>query len=338
MKKPDFDNLLKVLARGKPSRPTLFEFIVGNRIFEHLLGRPVPAEKGPGRWRFVVDGFAAAGYDYAVLPTWEMDGALGFARPDVHQKASYSLNEASAITDRKSFGAYAWPDPDRCDYSAYDAIRPIVPDGMKIVACGPGGLLENAIALTGYDNLCIMIYEEPGLAKEVFDAIGSRLLRYYEIVSSFPVVGACIVNDDWGFKTQTMLSTDQMREFVTPWHKRMVAAIHAEGKPAIMHSCGNLEKVMDDVIDDIKFDGKHSYEDAILPVERAWERWGDRIAILGGLDVDFLCRSTPQAVAERSRKLLEKTGGRSFALGSGNSIPDYVPLENYLAMIRTICG
>lgn len=25
---------------------------------------------------------------------------------------------------------------------------------------------------------------------------------------------------------------------------------------------------------------------------------------------------------------------RGYALGSGNSIPDYVPTENYLAMIR----
>jgi uroporphyrinogen decarboxylase len=56
---------------------------------------------------------------------------------------------------------------------------------------------------------------------------------------------------------------------------------------------------------------------------------------VGGIDMDFLARKSPEEVKLRARKLLEKTfdtGG--FALGSGNSIPDFVPVENYLAMIR----
>ncbi len=48
---------------------------------------------------------------------------------------------------------------------------------------------------------------------------------------------------------------------------------------------------MEDIICDMKFDGKHSYEDNIIPVEEAYRRWGGRIAILGGIDVDFLIRS-----------------------------------------------
>jgi uroporphyrinogen decarboxylase len=113
----------------------------------------------------------------------------------------------------------------------------------------------------------------------------------------------------------------------------MVKAIHAAGKPAILHSCGQLEGVMDDIIDDIGFDAKHSYEDTILPVEQAYDRYGSRIAILGGIDVDFICRSTPDAVFERARRLLDKTGCKGYALGSGNSIPYYVPDEGWAAMV-----
>ncbi|MEA2011571.1 MAG: uroporphyrinogen decarboxylase family protein, partial [Verrucomicrobiota bacterium] len=128
---------------------------------------------------------------------------------------------------------------------------------------------------------------------------------------------------------------NQMREYIIPWHKKIVEVIHASSKPALMHSCGNVAKVFDDIINDIKFNEKHSYEDAIIPVEEAYDKWGDRIAILGGIDVDFLSRSTPEKIRERTEDLIKQTNGyTSYAVGSGNSIPEYIPYENYLAMIQ----
>jgi uroporphyrinogen decarboxylase len=205
---------------------------------------------------------------------------------------------------------------------------------MKLVAWGPGGVLENAVSLVGYERLCYLSLDDPELVDDVFEAIGSRLARYYELCAGYESVGALMGNDDWGFKTQTMLRPEQMRRWVIPWHKRIVEAIHGAGKPAILHSCGNLTTVMDDVIDEIGYDAKHSYEDAIEPVEQAYEHWGDRIAILGGIDVDFVCRSTPEEIKGRCRAMLERTQeGGGYALGTGNSVPAYVPQENYLAMV-----
>jgi uroporphyrinogen decarboxylase len=125
-----------------------------------------------------------------------------------------------------------------------------------------------------------------------------------------------------------------MRGYVFPWHKRIVDAVHAAGKPVILHSCGHFERILDDM-SAIGFDGRHSYEDVILPVEEAYERHRDRFAILGGIDLDFVCRSTPEEVHARSRAMLERAAARGgYALGTGNSVPDYVPDENYFAMIR----
>ncbi len=92
--------------------------------------------------------------------------------------------------------------------------------------------------------------------------------------------------------------------------------------------------MLEEIIDDLGYDGKHSFEDVILPVEEAWEQWGDRIAILGGIDMDFLATRTPAEVADRAARLLELTGSKGYALGSGNSIPPFIPVENYLAMIN----
>ena len=128
-----------------------------------------------------------------------------------------------------------------------------------------------------------------------------------------------------------------LRRWIFPWHKKMVDAIHKAGKPAILHSCGQLKDVMNDIILDMKYDAKHSFEDQITPVEQAFDLWGERIAILGGIDMDFLARSSPEEITKRSKAILKKgfaQGG--YALGSGNSIPEYIPDENYIAMISAV--
>ena len=172
------------------------------------------------------------------------------------------------------------------------------------------GVLENVIDLVNYDSLCYILFEDR-IWCGYFDAVGSRLVRYYDICAAYDTVGALISNDDWGFKTQTMLSPSDMRRYVFPWDKKIVETIHKHGKPAILHSCGNLEKVMDDIIEDMGYDGKHSYEDGILPVEEAYDRWGDKIAILGGIDLDFVCRGTPQEIKKLVGQCWKKPKSRA---------------------------
>jgi uroporphyrinogen decarboxylase len=281
-------------------------------------------------FRPALGAFLNAGYDYLTVHGSD----FGFPTKPHGQQASRSMDEGALISDRASFEAYPWPDPERCDYRRLDDLGAELPKGMKLIAFGPNGVLENVMALVGYEHLCYMLADDRSLAQEVFDAVGARLLRYYEICAPHPAVGALISNDDWGFATQTMLAPEDMRRYVFPWHRRIVEAIHAQGKPAILHSCGQLASVMDDIIDGIGFDAKHSYEDKICPVEEAYERWGKRIAILGGIDLDFVCRSKPEAVTARCRAMLDRAAGRGgYALGTGNSVPPYVPAENYLAMI-----
>lgn len=328
---PDFSQLRAVLARRCPVRPTLFEFFLNGPLYATLSGSAyVPRGDALDPLRQTMWAFRQAGYDYVTYRPPE----FWFHAGDVALGQTISLNDGAVITDRASFERYRWMEPDACDYSSLEAIAPELPAGMKIVVFGPGGVLENVIRLVGYDRLCFMLADEPDLARDIFAAVGSRLVRHYEIACRYETVGAAISNDDWGFKTQPMLSPADLRTYVFPWHRRIVEAIHAAGVPAILHSCGNPREIMDDVIDGMGYDGRHSYEDTIQPVEEAYEEYGSRIAILGGIDVDFVVRSAPDAVYRRSREMLERTAGRgSYALGTGNSVPEYVPAENYAAMV-----
>jgi len=328
----DFENVLKVLRRERPARPTLFEFFMNEPLYRILAPEVPPSpDSGPidKLRRLKLHAFANAGYDYSV----QHGSDFNFPGGEFQLQATRSWNEGAVITDRESFEKYNWPDPDDFDYGILDTLADEMPDGMKLIAYGPAGLLENIMQLVGFENLCMMLVDDPDLASEIFDAIGTRLVQHYEICVQHDAVGAVIGNDDWGFKTQTMLSPADMRRYVIPWHKKIVQVAHAAGKPAILHSCGNLAALMDDVID-IGYDAKHSYEDIIQPVEDAYEQYHDRIAILGGIDLDFVARSEPQQVYDRAKALLQQTADRGgYALGTGNSVPEYLPHENYLAMI-----
>ncbi len=333
-REPNFDNLLKVLRREKPDRPTLFEFFLNMRLYRRLAGAAYTESSDVlASTRMVVAAFTKAGYDYTSVA----GSAFNFETGAHDHESTISLNQNPLITDRKSFDAYKWNEPDDFDYNSLKQIEPDIPAGMRLIVYGPCGVLENVVRIVGYDNLCMMLYDDPQLVGDVFENVGKRLIRHYEKCAPFKTVGACISNDDWGFKTQTMLSLEQMRKYVFPWHKRIVETIHAAGRPAILHSCGKADDIMGDIINDMRYDGKHSFEDAIMPVEQAYLKWGREIAILGGLDLDFICRSSLDVIQKRARAMLAlaaRDGG--YALGTGNSVPDFVSDEKYFAMIGVV--
>ncbi|HOU09339.1 MAG TPA: uroporphyrinogen decarboxylase family protein [Clostridiales bacterium] len=329
-RQPDFSNLETVLAGGRPARPCLFELFLNDGLYEELAG-PQP-ETGCGftdRCVWMMNAYRAAGYDYFTL-----NAPFSFPRREHPGARTYSLNATALITGWDSFRAFPWPDAKAADYSYLGAVGERLPAGMKAVPLAPCGVLENAVGLCGYENLCLLLYDDERLVRRVFDAVGSVLLDYYSIVAAASCVGAVIVNDDWGFKTQLMISAADMRRYVLPWQRKFVDVIHAAGKRAILHSCGCLRAVEEDIFAPGGFDAKHSYEDSIEPVERAYVRLRGKTAVLGGIDLDFVCRAGPGEVYRRAKRMLALSApGGGYALGTGNSVPDYVPRENYYAML-----
>jgi len=338
-RKPDIENLYKVLRREKPDRPTLFELFMNLPLYERLAGRKLTTQKPDDpraaeaaaleNLKLVVDAYTVAGYDYATTH----GSGFKFETRRHKEKNTISLNDGFVITDEKSYESYDWPDPSNSDFSRLEKIRPFLPEGMKLMVMGPSGVLENVIALTGYDNLCYLLYDNPELAKAIFNRVGEILLKYYTIALDYGAVGLLMSNDDWGFKHQTFLSTADMRKYVFPWHKKYVDLAHTKKIPAVLHSCGYATDIMGDIIDDMKFDGKHSFEDNIICVEDAYEKWSSRIAILGGIDLNYLAVKKPDEITARCRAMLD-LGKKGYALGTGNSVPEFVPWENYFAMTK----
>ena len=205
---------------------------------------------------------------------------------------------------------------------------------MCIIGGLTGHFAENLSWLMGYETLCYSLYDQPDLVEAIYSRYLTLAEHQTRLTLEFDRVKIIWGSDDMGFCSGTLLSPNTMRQYVLPGHKRLAELSHNAGRFYILHSCGKLDAIMEDLIEDVKIDGKHSYEDTILDVREVKAIWGDRIAILGGIDVDFLCRAGEQAIRQRVQETLEvchPSGG--YCLGTGNSVANYIPVDNYLAML-----
>lgn len=346
---PSFDHLLDAITRRRvPDAVPLYEHFADDQIIEKIMGYDFSRLDGAtpeGRlqlWGKRFEFYRQMGYAYApveVAPNFAQRTPLISADTAGLSKGLRDWvdeHEGVIRTWEDLENPDYWPQGDAAfDYSLFDSLAAVVPPGMKIIGGASGGPFEHASFLVGLERLSVLMYDDPAFVERLFNRIGETLVAIAARLARLESIGIYRFGDDLGYKTATMLSTRQLRRYVFPWQKKIVEAVHAAGKPFLLHSCGNLEKVMDDLIDDVKIDGKHSWEDVILPVGEAKRRWGGRIAIFGGVDVDYLCWHTPAEVREYTLRILDACApGGGYALGTGNTVANYVPVESYLAMLQ----
>ncbi len=328
---PDFGRFLKVLRReGEPDRVPFAELGADAEFMEAVLEEPVRSVAQQVRF------WHALGFDYAsiraVVPWARIRASAPDTAPLPHFRREWVNTQSAAFTDREGFEKHPWPKPRDVDYSDLEEAIRVAPEGMGIVG-RTSGVLENTLFTLSLEGFSYMLADDPDLARDTVDTVGALLLEVVETMANMDGVGAIFFGEDMGFKTATMVSPATLRELIFPWHRRIVQAAHQAGKPIILHSCGNLKAIMDEIIE-IGWDAKHSFEDVIEPITEAKDRYGDRIALLGGIDMDLLGRGTEEAVRARVREVMAHCApGGGFALGSGNTVANYVQVENYLAML-----
>jgi len=350
------------LGKIEPEEPPLVEYLIDNALMrpvtEKLLGRKWIdlsdlEEYMGGQMDFskenidVVNAFLDnqiafwyhMGYDFirfeSSLPLPAVSNVIpDTAKGNEHRSRAWQSETEGVITTWEEFEKYPWPKISERDFYIHNYICDKLPDGLGLITCHAGGVYEHVSRLMSYEKLCINLIDDPKLVEEVTDKIGQLIFDYNKYLLEFDKLSAIFQGEDFGFNTGTLISPEDIRKFFLPWHKKYSKQIHDIGKPYFLHSCGELSRIMDDLIDDVKIDGKHSFQDNILPITEAKKIWGDRICLMGGVDVDKLARYSVDDLRKYVRKIIDicSPGGR-FVIGAGNSITSYIPLENYLTMI-----
>ncbi len=347
---PDIERFVGVI-RGEivPKRPPLAELFLDHEVEREIaqahlgLDWVEPSADRDAMAAYLrnrTEVYYRMGYDYirvtggADFPATSLDVAdtAELSRGDRHW-----ANEACGpIASWEDFEKYPWPDPAKADLWHYEYAAKNLPEGMGLFVCPTSGFLEIPLdTLLGYTNLCYLIYEQPDLVEAVFQRVGDIICAAYERLIGLPNLRGFFQGDYMGFKTGTLVSPDQLRTLVLPWHKKMADLAHRNGLLYMLHSCGNLEAITEDLISDVGIDARHSYEDEGNSVIDFKARYGDRVTILGGVDVDKLARLPEAELRAHVRTVIETCmpGGR-FALGSGNTVCNYIPVENYFAMVE----
>jgi len=243
--------------------------------------------------------------------------------------------ESGPIQNWADFESYPWPKAEDLRHVALEYVSKVLPEGMKAAAFGFGGIFDAATCLMGLQPFFYALQDQPDLVEAITQRVGELSAATCAQVVAIDNVDMVFLSDDLGYYSGTLVSPNVIRRYVLPHYKKIVDIAHKAGKLVIFHSCGNMYKLMDELIDEVGIDAKHSYEDKILPVEEAYRRWGDRVAVLGGVDMDLIGRGTEEQVRARTRQILEVCGvkGMGYCLGTGNTAANYLPKQNYLAML-----
>jgi uroporphyrinogen decarboxylase len=334
---PDHTEILEVLYNRKPGRLPLYEHHIDVPFISKALGHPVELEghkpgdfdhyyaQLTGFWKEMT--YDAFDYEAAICDILPDHGAILGGRPGPIQTRAdlerYPFDEIPGIF----WGTYTLH---------LESIARVMPRGMKAYGGCGYGVFETSEDLVGYEQLCIMLYTDPELFADLFVRIGdlyeklwSEMVRRYSDLFVFFRMG-----DDLGFKTSTLLPHDTIIQHILPQYRRVIRQVHSGKKKFLLHSCGNIFPVMEEIIG-CGIDAKHSNEDQIAPFDKWIDLYNDRIGLFGGIDVNILCLQPYEEVfryvVEEGMRFRSKT--RGWGLGSGNSIPPYVPVEGFLGMV-----
>ncbi len=134
--------------------------------------------------------------------------------------------------------------------------------------------------------------------------------------------------DDMGYKHNQFFSVDTYRELLKPFHQRAIEWAHAKGIKAILHSCGDVNPMVPELLE-IGLDCLNPLEvKAGMDPVRLKETYGDRLVLYGGINAANWDK--PERVKEEMMEAvprLKEAGG--YILASDHSIPSAVSLEEF---------
>jgi uroporphyrinogen decarboxylase len=231
---------------------------------------------------------------------------------------------------------YTYIDPNsegRLDHIGAFVKRAQKYDMMTVVEVG-GGLEYTIEEVASLQTLSVLMHRYPSLARKLIDMVVDFSIEVGRAVIDMGVEVIEISNDS-GFRDGPMISPKLFHEFIAPTLKRQAEVFKKKGASAVIIHCdGNVYRILDDMVDS-GADGWHAIEpQAGMDLGLIKERYGDRMCLLGNIDVSHtLPFGTPQSVAREVRERIRAAAyGGGYFLGSSNSIHRGIPPMNVLAM------
>lgn len=194
-------------------------------------------------------------------------------------------------------------------------------------------LFERAWTLRGMEAFYMDCVESPGFVRDLFNAIADyNIARVNEAVKYD--IDAVIFGDDWGQQQGLLMGYPMWKEMVFPSLQRMYKAVRDAGKTVVIHSCGDVDELFDDLIS-IGLKVFNPFQPEVMDVDTLLERYRGKLSFWGGLSTQrTLPHGSVEDVRKETRHLIDVGRAGSYILSPAHAVESDVPLANMLAFIE----
>lgn len=223
-------------------------------------------------------------------------------------------------------------------YAALDDRMSALKERFCVFVKVGGPFIRTQFVRGSVELLCDMAADQ-GFARELIAAVGRHLiaigleqLRRWDLYDN-----GIWIFDDMASNRGPLFSPQTADEVLVPVWAEMVRAFKSAGaRKVILHSDGNIGPLLDRFIE-IGFDGIHPVEPkAGLDIVELRGRYGDRLALLGGLDnAHILPRGDPEEVVRHAKRIAEVGQGGGLVAGMHSVGPD-LSVETYETVIEVL--
>lgn len=189
--------------------------------------------------------------------------------------------------------------------------------------------------MLGLENMAEAIYDEPELLLETIEAVDA----FWTKLGLKLIEAGCTalyVANDMGMNQRTIISPDQLREFFFPSMRKMFKTWKDAGGRILLHSCGNIDAVLEDLAD-MGIDAINNIQvRAGMDLADVKKRIGDRVTIVGNVDAtEIMCQSDKSLIDKAIAEVVQ-TAGQDGALiiATDHSFHEGIPTENVIYFLE----
>lgn len=187
----------------------------------------------------------------------------------------------------------------------------------------------------GLEQFSYYLADCPDVIDELLECNTLDAISWVEHLPAEANIEAVFLGDDIAFKSAPLFAPAWLAKHHFPRLSRVIDAYHKKGIKVLFHSDGNLNPVLDGLVE-AGIDGLNPIEiTASMDVAQIHRRYPN-LFMAGGIDVSQLLPfGSPQEVADTVKRTIDAAEGR-IMIGSSTELIDQVPLENYLALRQTV--
>lgn len=199
-----------------------------------------------------------------------------------------------------------------------------------------GSHWEKAYFTRGIENFLADIAAFPEFAQELLDFIISHNMEMLQETVKCPYYDGILLGSDWGTQNDLIMSPETWRKMIKHGEKIQYDLIKSAGKDVMVHSCGRVVRVLDDLVE-LGLDILNPVQPECMDLQYLKDNYGRHLTFWGGISTQgVLPFGTPEEVVAETQRVIDimsKNGG--YITCPSQEIQDDVSYENLKALIDT---